>query len=120
MRSTMERQKDITIRPQINKIEKKHGCIQSALEILGDKWSPLLLGHLFEQDRTFGDLEGLLPGISLRTLSARLDDLLSCGILDKKLYCKHPPRYKYSLTDKGQDLRTILIQMANWGEKYNN
>lgn len=114
----MTKLQDITFRPLVKKVEKKPGCIQSALGILGDKWSPILLGHLFEEPKTFGDLTGALAGISPRTLSARLDCLESDGIISKKLYCQHPPRYKYTLTKKGQDLRTILTQMANWGQKY--
>ncbi len=105
--------------PQIEKIEKKNGCILSALSILGDKWSALLLGHLFANPKTFSELNSLLPGISPRTLSARLDDLEKSEIITKKIYCQRPPRYKYHLTKKGQDLRSILVQMANWGQKYN-
>lgn len=110
--------KDITVRPVCTQVETKPGCIQAALEILGDKWSPLLLGQLVDAERTFCELELLLNGISPRTLSARLDRLEKEGIVAKKQYCSHPPRYKYILTEKGYDLRTILAQMAAWGEKY--
>ncbi len=110
--------KSTTVNPIVNKVEEKPGCIQAALAILGDKWSPLLLGNLVEESKTFGDLSGALPGISPRTLSARLDGLEACGIIAKKMYCQHPPRYKYELTKKGKDLRDILTQMATWGQKY--
>ncbi len=100
------------------KVEAKPGCIQAALAILGDKWSPLLLGQLVEDSKTFSELASSLPGISPRTLSARLSGLEDQGIISKKCYCEHPPRYKYNLTKKGADLRTILIQMATWGNKY--
>ncbi len=99
-------------------IEDRPGCIQAALNILGDKWSPLLLSLLFEGGKTFGEMEKTLEGISPRTLSARLDRLETEGILERHQYCEHPPRYKYCLTDKGRDLRAILLQMAAWGEKY--
>lgn len=115
----MAKFKDITVRPIARKVEKRPGCVQAATEILGDKWSALLLGQLFDEPKTFGDLDGALPGISPRTLSARLCELEKSSIITKKLYCSRPPRYKYSLTQKGQDLRTILVQMATWGEKYN-
>lgn len=99
-------------------IEKRPGCIQSALEILGDKWSPLLLSNLTDTAKTFGELELSLNGISPRTLSARLDRLQCSGVVDKIMYCQHPPRYKYELTKKGQDLLGILQEMADWGNKY--
>jgi DNA-binding HxlR family transcriptional regulator len=107
-----------TVKPQCMEIEKKPGCIQAALNILGDKWSPLLLGQLVEGKKTFGELELMLSGISPRTLSARLDRLETEGIVSKIQYCKHPPRYRYVLTEKGQDLRSILVQMGDWGAKY--
>ena len=99
-------------------VESRPGCIQSALCILGDKWSPLLLGLLFDQPRTFGELETYLSGISPRTLSARLDKLHHQGIISKRQYCEHPPRYRYELTQKGSELQDILKEMAEWGAKH--
>jgi DNA-binding HxlR family transcriptional regulator len=107
-----------TVKPPCPKLEKKPGCIQYALSILGDKWSPLLLGQLVSGEKTFGELESGLSGISPRTLSSRIDNLLQEKIIKKNRYHQHPPRYKYSLTDKGNELRIILENMSNWGEKY--
>lgn len=106
------------LKPLCKDIEDKPGCVQAALRILGDKWSPLLLGHLVDGQKTFGELDLMLGGISPRTLSARLDLLEAEGIIAKRLYCKHPPRYKYELTEKGSALRSILVQMGNWGKRY--
>lgn len=97
---------------------KKTGCISKALEILGDKWTPLLIRELTLCPQNFSDLEKLLIGISPRTLSQRLNRLVSEDIVDKRLYCEHPPRYSYQLTSKGQDLQTILQDMARWSTKY--
>lgn len=99
-------------------VEQKPGCIQAALRILGDKWTPLLLSQLVESQKTFSQLDQSLPGISPRTLSARLDALEENGIIARSCYCQHPPRFTYSLTDKGKDLRSILVKMAAWGSKY--
>ncbi len=108
----------ITKAPTI--IEKSPGCIQAALGILGDKWTPLLLGQLVDSPKTFGELELALGGISPRTLSARLEKLIHCSILEKDLYCKHPPRYRYELTKKGHELQNILTAMGDWGYKYHS
>lgn len=108
---------NVKIRPQTS-IEEKPGCIQSALCILGDKWTPLLLSELVQRDLTFSDLEKSLEGISPRTLSNRLDKLLHEEIIQKILYCEKPKRYRYSLTKKGNELQTVLRKMAEWGEKY--
>lgn len=99
-------------------VESRPGCIQSALAILGDKWSPLLLGLLIDSSKSFSELEQTLTGISPRTLSARLEKLLQGGIVTKVLYCEHPPRYHYQLTKKGSELQDILKEMADWGAKY--
>jgi DNA-binding HxlR family transcriptional regulator len=101
-------------------IEKRPGCIAAALNILGDKWSPLLLRQLIDTPMTFGELETELEGISPRTLSARLDKLVEHEIIAKKLYCEHPPRYQYVLTGKGKELQNILQAMADWGNKYHS
>lgn len=97
---------------------QKTGCIAKALCILGDKWTPLLIRELTLSPQTFSDLEKLLAGISPRTLSQRLNMLVEQDIVDKRLYCEHPPRYSYQLTKKGQDLQTILQDMALWSTKY--
>ena len=107
-----------TPKPQVENVEKKAGCIQAALCILGDKWTPLLVGQLVTEPMTFGDLETMLAGISPRTLSARLDKLQEDGIVTRAQYNAHPPRYRYHLTEKGQELKQILTKMAEWGEKY--
>lgn len=107
-----------TVKPQCSKLEKRPGCIQAALQVLGDKWTPLLLGQLVSGQKTFGELESMLTGISPRTLSARLEKLVDEGIVIKNQYNAHPPRYKYDMTEKGQGLQEVLQQMADWGEKY--
>ena len=107
-----------TVKPQCSKLEKRPGCIQASLQILGDKWTPLLLGQLVAGQKTFGELETMLAGISPRTLSARLEKLVEEEIVVKNQYNAHPPRYKYDLTEKGQGLQEVLQQMADWGEKY--
>lgn len=105
-------------KPQVEHVENRPGCIQAALCVLGDKWSPLMIGQLVGETSTFSDLEKRLHGISPRTLSARLDKLQNDGIIERIKYNEHPPRYKYSLTDKGRGLIEILESMAAWGEKY--
>ncbi len=105
-------------KPPCEKLEKRAGCIQSALCILGDKWTPLLLGQLVSGQKTFVELELGLAGISPRTLSGRLSMLIDEEIIKKSLYNSRPPRYKYLLTEKGESLLDILQDMSEWGNKY--
>lgn len=99
-------------------IEECPGQIQTALDIIGDKWTALIVRDLTTCDSKFSDLEASLAGISPRTLSQRLDKLETEGVISKELYCERPPRYKYCLTDKGKELQTILVDMAAWGARY--
>jgi DNA-binding HxlR family transcriptional regulator len=100
------------------KIEEREGCIGKALQVIGDKWTPLILRSIADGHCRFGSLQKELPGISPRTLSQRLEHLVNEGILSKKSYSEIPPRVEYTLTNKGNDLLPILRQMAKWGLKY--
>jgi DNA-binding HxlR family transcriptional regulator len=102
------------------KLERKDGCIATAMQIVGAKWTALILRDLYDGTKRFGELERSLTGVSPRTLSQRLDDLEKCGIISKQSFAEVPPRTEYSLTDKGQDLVPVLQQMAAWGDKYYN
>ncbi len=106
--------------PNSLEIESKPGCISAALNVIGDKWTALLLKELVNEKRTFSELEEALPSISPRTLSQRLDKLKAERIVSKQLYCEHPPRYYYCLTDKGAELESILRAMACWGERHHS
>lgn len=100
------------------KLERKDGCIATAMQIIGAKWTALILRDLCESPKRFGELERSLAGVSPRTLSQRLDDLEYCGIISKKSFSEAPPRTEYTLTSKGHDLVPVLQQMAAWGDKY--
>lgn len=102
----------------ITPIETKSGCIAGAMEIIGNKWTALILRDLNTGPIRFNELEKSVTGINPRTLSKRLDDLEAHGIITKKRFAEVPPHIEYTLTDKGHDLLPILKQMANWGEKY--
>jgi DNA-binding HxlR family transcriptional regulator len=101
-----------------NKVEKKPGCIQHTLEIMGDKWTALILRDLSLQPAKFSQLEMSLEGISPRTLSQRLEKLETEKIITKCLYCERPPRSMYQLTQKGKELQDVLVKMADWGAKH--
>jgi len=104
----------------VKTIEPKVGCIASAMQIIGNKWTALILRDLFGGPKRFCELEKSVGGINPRTLSQRLDDLEVHGIITRKSYAEVPPRTEYSLTSKGKDLLPILRQMATWGTKYYN
>lgn len=98
-------------------LEQCPGQIQATLDIIGDKWTALIVRDLYANEARFCDLESSLEGISPRTLSQRLDKLETEGIISRHLYCERPPRYKYQLTAKGRELQIILVKMADWASR---
>ena len=88
------------------------------MEIVGNKWTALILRDLVNGPMRFSELEKSVGNINPRTLSQRLDQLETCKIVSKKSFAEVPPRIEYTLTQKGRDLVPILKQMAMWGEKY--
>ena len=101
-------------------LEPTVGCIASAMQIIGNKWTALILRDLFTGPRRFCELERSVGNINPRTLSQRLDDLEQHGIVTRACFHEMPPRIEYTLTQKGQDLQPILEQMAAWGSKHAN
>jgi DNA-binding HxlR family transcriptional regulator len=99
-------------------LEPKVGCIASAMEIIGNKWTALILRDLSNGPKRFSELEKSVGAINPRTLSQRLDDLEKHAIITKTSFAEVPPRIEYQLTEKGEDLVPVLRQMAAWGEKY--
>jgi DNA-binding HxlR family transcriptional regulator len=93
--------------------------IASTLDIIGDRWTILILRDLFlHPTRRFQDFESGLPGLTPSVLSVRIKELTAQGILTSRLYADHPPRPEYMLTRKGRALNPILIAMKAWGEQY--
>ena len=99
-------------------VEPHIGCIAAAMEIVGNKWTALILRDLVSGPKRFGELEKSVGNINPRTLSQRLDDLEKHGIITRRSYAEVPPRCEYKLTKKGEDLLPVLKQMATWGNKY--
>src|SRR5919109_2172688 len=89
------------------------GCcsVAACAEILGAKWTAVLVHDLSEGARRFSELEHSCRGISPRTLSERLRALEQEGILLRRSYPESPPRVEYELTDKGEGLLPIIDAM---------
>lgn len=93
--------------------------IARALEIVGDRWTLLILRDLVRDGpRKFQDFELSLSGISPNTLSARLKLLEDSDVIGRRFYSDHPPRAEYFLTSKGLELRPLLRILQTWGEKH--
>jgi DNA-binding HxlR family transcriptional regulator len=91
--------------------------IAGTLELIGDRWTFLILRDAFRGVRRFDDFQRGL-GIARNLLADRLQKLVTAGILAKHPYCQHPPRYEYRLTPKGVDLSPALVALKRWGDKH--
>jgi DNA-binding HxlR family transcriptional regulator len=93
--------------------------VARALDVVGEKWSLLILRDLFRKGPLrFQQFEAGLPGVAPNTLSARLKRLEEQGVIATRLYESHPPRYEYFLTEKGKALGPVLKALYSWGERY--
>ena len=92
--------------------------VAATAEIIGAKWTALIVHDLSEGARRFCELEHSCPGISPRTLSERLRTLEQEGFLERKSYPESPPRVEYTLTEKGEGLLSIIHEMSNFGHKW--
>ena len=92
--------------------------VAATAEIIGAKWTALLVHDLSEGARRFSELEHSCSGISPRTLSERLRVLEHEGIVVRRSYPESPPRVEYELTDKGQALLPIIDEMRTFGRDW--
>jgi DNA-binding HxlR family transcriptional regulator len=106
---------------QLGKDYNQFCPVARTLDVIGDRWSMLILRDLFlHGPRKFHDLQNSLTRISPNTLSARLKTLEEHAIVSRRLYEEHPPRAEYVLTEKGNELRPVLRSLRVWGEKHIN
>ncbi len=92
--------------------------IEKALDILGGKWTFLIIRDLFSGTKRFGELRRSLSGVSPKTLSERLKELEEKGVIIRTAYPTVPPTVEYSLTEKGWSLKPMIKEMKLWGAKW--
>jgi DNA-binding HxlR family transcriptional regulator len=89
----------------------------STLEIIGERWTILIVRDIFLGVRRFDDLQRKL-GVARNILQTRLERLVDHGILVKRPYQERPVRYEYRLTAKGADLWPVLVSLLHWGDRH--
>ncbi len=99
-------------------MDEKTCPVTTTLNIIGGRWTMLILRDLFSGTRRFGELRKSLAGISPRTLSARLKFLEQEGIVERKVYPEVPPKVEYSLTQRGRTLGRIIKGLKDWGKEH--
>jgi DNA-binding HxlR family transcriptional regulator len=91
--------------------------IAAALEVVGERWSLLIVRDVMLGVRRFDALQNDL-GVARNVLQTRLTRLVDNGVLERRRYQERPDRYEYHLTEKGLDLWPALVALLQWGDKY--
>lgn len=91
--------------------------IARTLELVGERWTILVLRDVFLGSRRFDQLQRSL-GVARNVLAARLDRLVGEGILERAPYQERPVRHEYRLTEKGLDLWPVIVELLRWGDRY--
>jgi len=91
--------------------------IARSLDRVGEWWSILILRDALAGLSRFDQFQESL-GIAPNMLTRRLNDLVAAGVLERRRYCEHPPRYEYIPTERGRDFRPVLIALLEWGNKH--
>lgn len=91
--------------------------VARALEVVGERWTLLILRSAFLGVRRFDDLHEEL-GITRSVLTTRLERMVEEGLLKRLAYQERPVRHEYRLTAKGRELWPVLLQLMRWGDAY--
>jgi DNA-binding HxlR family transcriptional regulator len=97
--------------------EGQNCSIARALEVVGERWTLLIVRDAFHGLRRFDQFQESL-GIARNVLADRLNRLVDEGILERIRYRERPERYEYRLTRKGRDLQIALAGLRQWGDEY--
>jgi DNA-binding HxlR family transcriptional regulator len=91
--------------------------IANALGVVGERWSLLAMREIMLGERRFDQI-ARNTGASRDILAARLRKLVELGVLERRQYQTHPPRYEYVPAEAGQALQPILLSLMEWGDRY--
>lgn len=97
----------------------KTGCdVEATLSVIGGRWKPILICHLLDGRKRFGELRRLTPNATERMITLQLRELQADGVISRHVYAEVPPRVEYQVTDFGRSLEAILEPMQEWGRRF--
>ena len=92
--------------------------VARTLDIVGARWTLLIIRDLLPGTMRFQDLQERLPGMAPNVLSDRLKTLEEHGLVRREFYSDHPPRAAYTLSDAGQELGVVVLALGRWGLRH--
>jgi DNA-binding HxlR family transcriptional regulator len=93
-----------------------HEPIERSLDVIGHKWTLLIIRDLMSGPRRFSELERSLGRANPKMITVRLRELELAGVVSRKTFAEVPPRVEYTLTEKGRALAPVLDALRNWGK----
>jgi DNA-binding HxlR family transcriptional regulator len=108
----------VSTRTMLQVHETETCSVAACAEIVGAKWTVLIVHDLSEGPRRFTEIEHSCAGISPRTLAERLRSLEAEGIVERRSYAESPPRVDYELTAKGRALLPLVTEMRTFGHEW--
>ncbi|WP_327144191.1 winged helix-turn-helix transcriptional regulator [Nocardia sp. NBC_01327] len=97
---------------------KRYYCpVEVTVDLIGGKWKPVILAHLKEGVRRYGELRRLMPSTSEKMLIQQLRELEAAGLVRRTAFDTVPPQVEYDLTEEGWSLVPVLTALYEWGEK---
>ena len=99
----------------MTKSYQQHCPIAMTLDVIGERWTIIIIRDLYFGRTRFNDLLAASPGMSTKILSERLKLLEQHGLVRREVYSEHPLRAEYHLTDKGLSLEPVLNAIGAWG-----
>lgn len=98
-------------------LHRKFSCpVELSLEIIGGKWKPVILAHLKQGRLRYAELRALMPSLSDKVLSQRLNDLEELELVQRRQSGGRGRPVHYQLTSRGQSLSPVLQALYDWGE----
>jgi DNA-binding HxlR family transcriptional regulator len=101
-----------------NASRRSQCAIACTLDLVGDRWSLLVVRDLLHGKSTYGELLESPEGIPTNILADRLKRLEEAGVIERAAYQDRPVRYAYALSDKGAALGEVLLAIVRWGKKH--
>ena len=97
----------------------KTGCdVEATLSVIGGRWKAVLVCHLLDGRKRFGEIRRLTPNATERMITLQLRELEADGVISRHVYAEVPPRVEYEITEYGRSLEKILAGMQEWGKAF--
>jgi DNA-binding HxlR family transcriptional regulator len=104
---------------EVSIAKAKCNCpVEVTVDVAGGKWKPIIIYHLFDGPRRFGELRRMTGDPSQRSFTMQLRQLEVDGIVSRQVFAEVPPRVEYSLTEFGTTLAPVLKAMKEWGDTF--